>query len=124
MTSDEYLRKPLGQYYEELVGKHPDYGNIYRRGRRGQVGSILFVNIPAGGKLRGGEYSLCSSCKDPIFHELGEKVNIMVFDASQHLKCSPEWQLRHGPIPPERIPCKRKIEVNGNWTNTTKNTET
>jgi hypothetical protein len=57
--------------------------------------------------------------KEAFYHETKT-----LFSRTNHCCGKAAWQLRHGPIPPERIPYKRKIEINWNWTNTTKNTET
>jgi hypothetical protein len=98
MVLEKLSRKPIGDYYEVLFGKHPDYGDIYRRGHKGQIGSQLFVKIPASGVLKGGEYTICCRCKDPIIEELGQRTYAPMCDASAHYECVLREQLRYGPI--------------------------
>jgi hypothetical protein len=83
------------------VGEHPKYGPIYKQGEG--VGSHYFVEIAAGDGIRGGSYTLCSYCKDPIIHELGHQGDPWVCDASAHLECSFGRRLKFGPIKPDNI---------------------
>ena len=82
-----YPRKQLGAYYEEVVGEHAEYGDIYRRGHRGQIGSQYFVKIPANDVIKGGEYTICNRCREPIIEELGQRTYVPICDASAHYEC-------------------------------------
>lgn len=83
------------------VGEHPKYGPIYKQGEG--VGSHYSVEIAAEDGIRGGRYTLCSYCKDPIIHELGHQIDIRLCDASAHLECVFERRLKFGPIKPDYI---------------------
>jgi hypothetical protein len=85
----------------EQVGEHPEYGPIYKQGEG--VGSRYFVEIASGEGVRGGSYTLCSYCKDPIIYELGQQADIMLCDASAHLECSFGRRLKFGPIKPDNV---------------------
>lgn len=83
------------------VGQHPKYGTIYGRGEG--IGCQYFVQVDAQGGMRGGEYTLCYLCKNPIIDELGQQIYPGICDASAHLECVFERRLKFGPIKPENV---------------------
>lgn len=98
MALDKFPRKPIGEYYESLFGKHPDYGDIHRRGHKGQIGSQLFVKIPSSDVLEGGEYTVCCRCKDLMIEERGQRAYAPMCDGSAHYEYVVRERLTYGPI--------------------------